>query len=270
MVDFWQVFLQFLFRVTAGLAVAMALTPPRFVTSGYYRVHLWAVMGLNTLGALAVWSYASRLTEDPRNWWMGIFGLTIATAVMAYVAAVVWLYEASSLGISLLWLIGLLATGCGLLSAASTGTLSRPISTQLLWSGDWLTSAALLGTTLAGMFLGHWYLNHPGMKLEPLRRLVLLMGASVAGRIVVCLLGLLSAHMGWGWEGDPVRMVWPFIALRWGAGLIMPAILAWMTWKTLDVPNTQSATGILYAGVIVSFIGELTSQLLVLQRAGTP
>jgi len=35
-----------------------------------------------------------------------------------------------------------------------------------------------------------------------------------------------------------------------------------MTWYTLKVPNTQSATGILYAGVILAFLGELTSLLL--------
>jgi hypothetical protein len=39
-------------------------------------------------------------------------------------------------------------------------------------------------------------------------------------------------------------------------------MLALMTWYVLKVPNTQSATGILYAGVILSFIGELSSQLL--------
>ena len=35
-----------------------------------------------------------------------------------------------------------------------------------------------------------------------------------------------------------------------------------MTLGTLKIPNTQSATGILYAAVILAFIGELTSQLL--------
>jgi len=39
-------------------------------------------------------------------------------------------------------------------------------------------------------------------------------------------------------------------------------MLGILTWQTLKIPNTQSATGILYAGVIVTFIGELTSQLL--------
>jgi len=38
--------------------------------------------------------------------------------------------------------------------------------------------------------------------------------------------------------------------------------LAWMAWQTLKIPNTQSATGILYVAVITVFIGELTSLLL--------
>ena len=53
-----------------------------------------------------------------------------------------------------------------------------------------------------------------------------------------------------------------FLALRWLAGLIGLAVLAWMSWQTLKIPNTQSATGILYVAVIFAFLGELTSQLL--------
>jgi hypothetical protein len=41
-----------------------------------------------------------------------------------------------------------------------------------------------------------------------------------------------------------------------------------MTYKTLKIPNTQSATGILYVGVIGTFLGELTSLLLNLPAAG--
>ena len=54
----------------------------------------------------------------------------------------------------------------------------------------------------------------------------------------------------------------PFLALRWLAGLIGTLVMAGMTWQTLKVPNTQSATGILYAGMILAFIGELTAALL--------
>jgi hypothetical protein len=38
--------------------------------------------------------------------------------------------------------------------------------------------------------------------------------------------------------------------------------LAWMAWQTLKIPNTQSATGILYVAVIGTFVGETTALLL--------
>ena len=40
-------------------------------------------------------------------------------------------------------------------------------------------------------------------------------------------------------------------------------VLGWMAWETARIRSTQSATGILYVVVIVCFLGELTSQLLV-------
>ena len=53
-----------------------------------------------------------------------------------------------------------------------------------------------------------------------------------------------------------------FLALRWLFGLAGVAALAVMAWKTLAIPNTQSATGILYVAVIGAFVGETMSLLL--------
>jgi hypothetical protein len=50
--------------------------------------------------------------------------------------------------------------------------------------------------------------------------------------------------------------------LRWLAGLVGVAIVIWMTWQTLKIHNTQSETGLLYVAVILTFLGELVSQLL--------
>ena len=36
----WQILIEFLFRLTFGIAVSMALTPSRLVTSGFFRIHL--------------------------------------------------------------------------------------------------------------------------------------------------------------------------------------------------------------------------------------
>ena len=46
------------------------------------------------------------------------------------------------------------------------------------------------------------------------------------------------------------------------AYLIGVLALAWMAWRTLEIPNTQSATGILYVAVIGTFVGETMSLLL--------
>ena len=86
----------------------------------------------------------------------------------------------------------------------------------------------------------------------------LIAGATVL-RIAVSGCGLL---LELNHAGAPDTAIVLFLTLRWLAGLVAPLGLAYMTWKTLDIPNTQSATGILYVVVIVTFVGELTAQLL--------
>ena len=56
-----------------------------------------------------------------------------------------------------------------------------------------------------------------------------------------------------------------FLSLRWLSGLVGALALTVMAWKTLKIPNTQAATGILYVAVIVTFLGELTSLLMAAQ-----
>jgi hypothetical protein len=132
-----------------------------------------------------------------------------------------------------------------------------------MWIFDRVTSGLLLGLVTTSMLLGHWYLNTPTMKLEPLKRLIVLLGAAVVLRAIVCAPGTwLIATDASPATGMPYSGWLMFAMLRWSSGLIGVLILAILTWQTLKIPNTQSATGILYAGVVLAFIGELTSQLL--------
>jgi len=109
--------------------------------------------------------------------------------------------------------------------------------------------------------MGHSYLISPAMTISPLMRLLGALGLSVLLRIALAIAGL----RGWtGGDGASVMetelLVW--LPARWLLGLIAPLILGWMAWETARIRSTQSATGILYVVVIVSFLGELTSQLL--------
>jgi hypothetical protein len=116
----------------------------------------------------------------------------------------------------------------------------------------------LLGPTMAAMLLGHWYLNAPGMQLAPLKKLLVAMAVAVLVHAALCGLGLAleTSRRPFGTQE------WLFIFLRWSFGLIGVLVLTWLAWRTLAIPNTQSATGILYVAVIGVFVGETTSLLL--------
>src|SRR5690606_17819143 len=123
---------------------------------------------------------------------------------------------------------------------------------------DPLLGGLVLGITMAAMLLGHWYLNTPTMKLAPLRRLLVLMAVVIVARMIFAGLGLgLESSTA---EFSVQRSL--FVLLRWLSGLFGALGLTWMAWQTLKIPNTQSATGILYVAVIATFLGELVSQLM--------
>ena len=134
--------------------------------------------------------------------------------------------------------------------------------TAWLAAVDTVPASFLLGSTFTAMLLGHWYLNTPSMRLQPLQRLVLLMVAATVIRALVAA-GSLPAVTGLMESGRSTGLA--FLALRWLAGLLGILGLSGMTWQTLKIPNTQSATGILYVAVIFAFLGELSSQLLLIE-----
>lgn len=239
---------QFLFRLAFGLTAAMAVASPRQVTSGYFRVHLYVSLGLHVLAALVAWSAPERFALWP----------PVAAAAVSYVGSVAWLYEKPRAGRLALLLVAALSL-CGAWLAEAPERKSGDPAATVLAALDPVGGGLVLGATMAAMLLGHWYLNTPTMQLAPLRRLVLLMAAVVVARAAVCGTGL---ALEWSTHGTPDTARLLFLALRWAAGLVGALAVAWLAWATLKVPNTQSATGILYVGVIVTFLGELTGLLL--------
>jgi hypothetical protein len=239
---------QFLLRLAFGLAVGMAITSSRKVASGYFRNHLYVTLGLATLAFLVA------LKAPMLPWWP-----PLAAAIASYVGAVCWLYERPAAGRWMLWLVA----GFALTGAIMAPWLPTQIDVsqfaQLLHIIAPTTSGLLLGITMAAMLLGHWYLNSPGMELAPLRRLLIAMAVAVGIQILVSSIGL-AAQLS---SAAPATSAWwMLLALRWSFGLLGTSVLIWMAWETLKIPNTQSATGILYVAVIGTFVGELTSLLL--------
>ena len=65
-------------------------------------------------------------------------------------------------------------------------------------------------------------------------------------------------------EATVLSIPTPWLYLRWLSGIAGTLLLAAMTWQTLRIPNTQSATGLLYVMVVLVFIGESISVFLTL------
>jgi hypothetical protein len=243
---------EFLFRLTFGIAVAMAGTSSREVTSGFFRVHLWVLMGMQTLAALALFS-GEPVGEGVYHYPQ--FCLAVTAAVASYLGAVFWLYDGPRPGKAAIVIVAAcVLAGCCL-------PLHGMDSRSLIFNvADRLTSGLVLGFITTAMLLGHWYLNTPTMKLAPLKRLLFWLVAAVLLRMVVCAIGV-DIHL-FASAAKPSDTWFVFLALRWLSGLFGVLLLTFLAWQTLKIPNTQSATGILYAAVVLAFIGELTSQLL--------
>ncbi|MAT69003.1 MAG: hypothetical protein CMJ58_05710 [Planctomycetaceae bacterium] len=270
-------FAQFLLRLTFGLAAAMWTVSPRLVASGYFRNHLYVTLGTAAMASLLLGTLGS--------WGMAA---AIVAAVASYAGAVCWLYESPRAGRALLFVVAvaaLLAAGladdfqatqtpayqAAAEAAEEEATVVKPSAAYsqaaaALRGADRFSSGLLLGAVTASMLLGHWYLNAPGMKLEPLNDLikviavVVVLQACVSGAALYWLCGA----EGHGW---PDTGTLAMIAGRWAFGLVGVAALAWMARETLKIPNTQSATGILYVAVIGAFAGEMLSLMLAAQHA---
>lgn len=266
--------LAFLLRLACGLAAGMGIIPLGQVTSGYYRNNLYVLLGCNVLAGLAAW----RLQSSAAAWCAVGGGLS-------YLGAVCWLYERHRAGRLALWLVAAVALAGAwavqrpwlAASGARGGTFHTPAGGRTLVHDDPQTppragatslgsvlrwcdaplSATLAGGSVAAMLLGHWYLNAPGMQLAPLLRLLRWLLAC-AGTRAVCS----AASTALAWQGGLSPAELGFLVLRWGAGLLGVMVLVVMAARSLAVPNTQSATGILYVAVIAAFAGELLALLL--------
>ncbi len=240
---------QFLLRLAFGLAVGMAITSSRQVSSGYFRNHLYVTLGLATLAALALAHVSMAATI-----------CSIVAAALSYVGTVCWLYEAPRAGKAALTLVATASLAAALFGSA-TGQTPSGDAASLLCAAAVATSGLVLGVTTAAMLLGHWYLNSPGMELAPLRRLLAVAAVAILLQAVVSGIGLVAQ---WN-AGQNVPLHW--VGLRWSFGLAGVLALLAMAWQTLKIPNTQSATGILYVAVIGVFVGELAASLLSAESA---
>ncbi len=127
----------------------------------------------------------------------------------------------------------------------------------MLGVGSELASGWLIGASFTTMLLGHWYLTAPMMKLRPLEILNRRLAAAAVARGVIAAVAL-GPLIGLSISGT--QTLW--IAMRWLCGILAPLAAVILVKQILKLRNTQSATGVLFAAVILVFIGETTAAVL--------
>ena len=244
----------FAFRLTFGVGLAMRLIVSPTVSNGFFRVNLWILLGINTFAGLVLYG---EITSRNQNYAyrFATMTLTVILLVTCYLGSVCWLYQWRRVGKMALTFIVASAITAAILTMPQRFHTSVHVILGLL---DVVSSGFVLGFMLSAMLLGHWYLNTPSMELTPLNRLVLFILIATALRVLVCGTGSVLLIL----ESSISTLGATWLAFRWLAGLLGPLAIAWFTRLTLRVPNTQSATGLLYAGVIVTFMGELIAAMV--------
>lgn len=254
---------ELLFRLAWGslfalLFISRSETSERFVRI-WWRFHLGICLGL----VFMAWGQSS-VTE---SWKTSAYGAT-ATSLVGATLYCLMQYRWARLS--------------GALLIVASAWVYAPLS-SLPHSINFISSAFVLGPIFMGQFLGHWFLNVPGVHIAELMRITkfIFLGLIIkAGELAWSLfthvpknvfsiddmgrplaefieldaitqLGALGEGMlGLGFFGQIVllsRVLW---------GLAAPIFLAFLVYKTVKLRATQSATGILYAMCVMVLIGE--------------
>ena len=231
-----------LFNGSLGFLTHLVLLNQKIVGRGYFIYH-----GLGAVGASALAFY---LYPTPA-------ALVVPFGVIALVAC---LLAGIRVAVSRTLLIVSVAIGTAILwNALSLPTLDSPYLPMLTT----LLSCALLGHTVGALCLGHWYLNQPGLPIEPLRQATQVLLVVLMFRVVFGLYwgaDVLVSNTGLRWLTSSTAGIFWMMRMAWG--LVAPAVLSYFLWQTVRLASTQSATGLLYVMVVMVLIGEIVSVYL--------
>ncbi len=234
-----------------GCLALMPLVSLKEIGQGFYRFFGFLCVSLDIL-SVGLAFYGGKGLSDTYGsgiWALGaslFFTLCFAAALKARVRFLIWSA----------YFLAVVTGGAGL------GFFPWRESQASLYLGfHALTSALVLGAGILAMMLGHWYLVTPKLSITPLKRYsaaYILLTAFTALKLV------LSYHLFVGWGQQPLTpggtllmgedMVFALFRVTWG--VLAPLAAAYFIWGTVKIKSTQSATGILYAAMVCTIIGE--------------
>ena len=247
----------FLHLFALGTAAAVVPVPYKEIGKYYFKFHVLIALLLTGL-AVALGRPWQGLASGP------FLGRAEAVAVLLFALLVLVEY------------VVVRAAGAeprrdALLLPVSTGTVAVALAAfaraghgtagAALLAAHLLTCAAVLGTSLVAMSTGHWYLANAKLSFDILVRLCRCFVLALAAKAIVS--GIYVAARFSEYQGLEAfdQLV---IGVRLLAGLGFGLALALMSLSCAKGRANQSATGILYVGVVFTLIGETISMYLTL------
>jgi uncharacterized membrane protein YeaQ/YmgE (transglycosylase-associated protein family) len=256
---------QFAIRLICGLSLVWCVMPRAQVTSGFFRIQMLVTLGLSALAGMAAGLFMGNeaaptlLTVSELQIIAGVLG------ALSFIGSVFWTLERRTGGERFGFLIAAIALVTLILNCVSRESLST-LAGNLYWLSE-LATAGVSGAVVGGMLLGHWYLTAPTMSTSPLNRVNVWLGAWAALRLLLAIIATVLFHGAIFAEKGGLRgfsttdMIW-VTGLHYLGGMLGPLACCVMVQRIMKYRNTQSATGVLFVGVILAFLGEMIGALL--------
>jgi hypothetical protein len=171
------------------------------------------------------------------------------------------------------YLLTLLSSIFALTISASAYRMTPFFSLEtLLYPLSFLTSALMLGAVATGMSLGHWYLIELGLSLDPFKRVFHFYAGTLIAHLSVLVIGTgLLVIAGREETVASLRSLWgnhqALLWLRLGLGPLASLPLAYMIWRTLQIPQTMAATGLFYIAILAAVVGEFLGRFILFRTA---
>jgi hypothetical protein len=248
-----------LLECTAGAVAAAAWTQSwTVVRRGHFIIVGWSALAL---GCLAV---AAGQTSWPAGAAATLLGVTVVGAALYLLVQ----YARTDLPGTV---VGYATGGLGFATLAAAGAL---LSGWPPWLAalELLAGAALGGSVVNGMLLGHWYLNQPGLKPWALGRLttLALSAAVLTGALGVAAAARLArastegAVLGLPGFGESFGAV--FFAV-WLSLVGFTGVVVWMARRCVALRSIQSATGLYYVALLTAASSEFLVRYLMVNAA---
>ncbi len=267
---FARCFLLVFAELYVGGLLALSVPPFHEIERGFYKSSAAVYLGIGCVAVLGRLMLLTSAAAAPAQ------AVELAFWITSLLAAGVYLYSLWGESFRLrarvyaaAWLTGVIA----LIISAQAFRLSPLLSFEtLLYPLNFLIAALLLGAVTTSMLLGHWYLIDRSLSIEPFRSMFRFFAVMLVLQTAVVLfggglLGVLGARVSAAELGHLLHDHQGAMLARLLLSPVATAGLAWMIWKTLQIPQTMAATGLFYIAILSVLVGEFMSRFILFRTS---